>query len=193
MDEERTYDEQGTGEDEARVLPLSPAEAVAEGFPEHMSSVRDRLRKQRSEVQKRDTCDIDLPGYSGELVARYKMMGAQELEVIGKKIQRQMKTQADRLLYGSMDTLIAACEGFFLRIDGQDGDVLHPLTVENEPVKYDENLAKFLEFPATSAREVLRGVFADNEMAIVQHAAKHSRWMADPTSDPNSPLNFMEA
>jgi hypothetical protein len=75
--------------------------------------------------------------------------------------------------------------GFFLR---GDDDKLYPLVADGNPVKYDENLADFLEYKseAKSARAVVQGLFTNKDMALVQHQIRYTRWMADPSKDPNS-------
>jgi len=171
-------------EDEQVVEP-SAAEMVADGFPEVDASIRERLVRDRAKKKERQTCDIDLPGYSGELVVRYRLMDGAELEVIGKKVTRQSKSQAARLVNGSCDTLIAACEGFYLR---RDNDELDPLFLEDSIAKYDQRLARFLQFEAESAREVVLGVFGGNDMEVIQHQMKYAAWMSDTSRDPNDPV-----
>lgn len=172
-------------QEDEQVMQPSAAEQVADGFPEVDASIRDRLVRDRQKKKERQTCDIDLPGYGGELVARYRIMDTAELEVIGKKVTRQSKSQAARLTNGSCDTLIAACEGIYLR---NDNDELNPLELEDGIAKYDQRLARYLQFEAESAREVILGVFGGNDMEVIQHQVKYAAWLSDTSRDPNDPV-----
>lgn len=175
---------------ETEEQPQTAAEAFATPTADVPSSVRDRLRAQRQEVQRQKWCDITIPGYDGELVARYRLVDGEELEKVGSRLRHKSKNQADRLVNGSMDTLIMACEGFYVR--SQRDDQLYPIQDETgEIMRYDDRLAEFLNFPAESARDVVRGVFGNNEMAIVQHNAKFSAWLADTSRDPDEPINLL--
>lgn len=178
---DQEYEGQG---DEPQVMPPTPADVVVQGMPDVTLSIKDQLVKERQKTLGATTCYIDVTGYAGRLVACYRLMDGKELELIGKRVERQAQDQAEKLVWGSADILIAACEGFYLRADD---DTLHPLLVEGEHVKYDENLAEFLDYKeqVKSARDVVIGLFADNDMALVQHQVRYARWMADPSKDPN--------
>jgi hypothetical protein len=166
-------------------MPSTPADIVVQGMPEVTTSIKEQLVKERQRSLEATVCYIDVPGYGGRLVASYRMMDGKELEIIGKRVERQAQDQAEKLVWGSCDILIAACMGFFLR---GDDDKLYPLVADGNPVKYDENLADFLEYKseAKSARAVVQGLFTNKDMALVQHQIRYTRWMADPSKDPNS-------
>lgn len=164
-------------------MPPTPADVVVQGMPGVTLSIKDQLVEDRKKSLAATVCYIDVPGYSGRLVASYRMMDGKELEVIGKRVERQASDQAEKLVWGSADILIAACAGFYLR---GDDDKLYPLLADDNPVKYDENLASFLEYQAGTAREIVVGLFTNNDMALVQHQVRYTRWMADPSKDPNA-------
>jgi hypothetical protein len=53
------------------------------------------------------------------------------------------------------------------------------------PVMFDQRLAEILgmEGQVTSARQVVRKLFGNNDMAIVAHAEKLNRWLANTRAD----------
>jgi hypothetical protein len=174
----------GDGEDEETIAEGDLPGVYSSPLPEPPESVMQRLREKRKSISERNEIDIDIPGYDGELVARYRLMEGHEFELIGKKVRRQFKSTADRLTYGSADTLIAACVNILIR--GAD-DRLYPLGdligLPGEPIRYDDRLAEFLKFEANSARDVILGVFANNELALAQHQVKFARWTSDTSKD----------
>lgn len=151
-------------------------------------SIMDRLVSAREEAVSQKTVDIDLPAYKGMLVARYTLLSNETLAGIAKKAQRQFKKKDERsqlILALSQDVLIESCEGLYYRDDeGQ----LNAIRNGDEVVRYDQNAADFLKFEATSARDVVYQVFAENDISIVDHQIRLSRWMRDTGADVDGEL-----
>jgi hypothetical protein len=162
-----------------------PLEA-ATGQPE---SLMDRLRGKLAQAREETTVDLDIPGYDGELVARYRGLDpVKEGEKIARRVERQFKSEAQRGVYTLVDALVTACEGIFVRnVDGE----LEPLDPDGlGPCCYDERLAEFLGIDIShgantdgAARRCLLGVFAGNKVAIAVHGQRWQRWMATGVSD----------
>ena len=144
------------------------------------NNLQEQLRAQRQEALEDNTHDFPIPGYSNPiLLARYRIIEGKESSRIMDKVRRQTKKEYDRNLWMTMDTIIAACEGLYIRDpDADEDEEPRPLDPDgNGTARYDERLAAFLGFEAHSAREALLGVFANNETALMMHGARLSRWM----------------
>jgi hypothetical protein len=138
---------------------------------------------------------IPLVGFEkAGLRVKYRMPeSGKELDGIARKVIREHKDTFSRNLYTAIDTMIILCEGLFvlpvadLELDGQPEEP-QPLDPDNsgEPARYDEKLAEIMGFSDTStAREVVRKLFGGNDMAIIAHAEKLSRWLANTKADLN--------
>lgn len=143
----------------------------------------ERLRRKRAEAASHTTVDLAVPGYKGDIVARYRLI---DLLVEGKEIQdrmqRQFEKDDDRMHFGMIDTLIAACTGLYFRND--DGQ-LEPIDPDGDgPALYDHRLAAAFGYEAESARDSLVKLFNGNNLAIRAHALRLSEWFADPSRPP---------
>ena len=144
-------------------------------------SIRDALVAKREHNAAHRTTDIDIPGYDGKLFCRYNLLDSKRLNSIGDRVMKTMRENDERALAGALDTLIAACQEFYVRYEGKE----HPLrdvVGQEEPVRYDSALADFLKFrdelPETpTARSVVLALFLSNEIAIASHNHQLSRWM----------------
>ena len=144
-------------------------------------SPRDILLARRSEAAAATTIDLDIPGYKGALVARYRLLDATiEGRQIAERLEKNYADPVDRNYYGALDTLIAACTGFYYR--DQEGS----LTLIDDdgmgPMGYDKRLADFLEFPSDSARHPVEQVFNNRSVALLAHVRDLNAWMEHPTS-----------
>lgn len=131
---------------------------------------QDLLAKIQAERQKRlenDHLDVDVPSWSGRLVARY--------EVLTDEDELLQAVQASSSIEQFIDFLLKACSGLYLRDDAGE---LEPLEDEHGVVGYDRIAAK-LELDAESARAALRNLFGENVVAISTHAMRVFGWMQD--------------
>lgn len=144
-------------------------------------SVMEALRAQHQESLRDNTTDLDIPTMNGMLVARYHLMTSKEVEIISAKTMREFRdSRADVALFTNIDGLIKSCEELFYRNpDGETTPLAQFFGPDAPPVTYDERLAEFLELSATGAREVVMNVFANNEMAILDHGRRLQRWMVN--------------
>lgn len=158
----------------------APDEAPAAG-----GDLRSRLRAARAKSLDEHRLALPVPGYPAdlELVVQFHPLGdGRELEEIGKKA---MKEQEGRELAAVIDTIIAACEGIYLRED--DGSlvglhVLYELGDQDRPVRFsDPRLAEALEFDAPTTRDAVRAVFRENDAAILSVGEQLGRWLPDVT------------
>jgi hypothetical protein len=156
-------------EEMASVLGDATEDQTAIGFDQ---SPFERLRRKRRQIAEVKDLDMDIPGYGGELVCKYKLLNWDHIRRIGSKHQNSRDPQ--RLLLAQMDLLIEACVGFYYR----KGDELKPLHPD-KPVRYDLSLAEILDIELDeqpSARKVCLGVFV-NDLALVDHHQDLLTWM----------------
>jgi hypothetical protein len=161
------------------------AEFAANGDnPDNAISVLEQLREQREELKTGEhRLDLDIPGYNGMLVARYKPLRWSIIEALTKKVRKD-KSGVSKNVLASTDTLIEACEEIFLRVNGELTSIP---TGAGLPVKFDTRLAEALSFEAATVREVVAGVFP-NEMGVIEHNVMYSRWLRDVTKEVDEDL-----
>jgi hypothetical protein len=144
-------------------------------------SLLDNLRKARKEIGTDKYLDLEIPGYNGELVARYHRLDWDVLRAIARKAEKSKNPRKE--LNAQCDVLIAACEQILIRHQG----VLKPLNVAfpelgEEPVRYDNRLTKALDFEAPNARGAVFGTFS-NDLAVTYQHNELSSWMGESSQD----------
>lgn len=137
---------------------------------QEMQSVLGGLRERRVEMQKERRKIMEIPGFDGDLYVEYRALAWEEVQEISERTRKALIK--DRMLVGSMDTLITACTQVLIKVN----DKLKPLSETDEPIRYDEELATALGFTANSAREALQGTF-NNDLAIVSQTVELTQWM----------------
>lgn len=153
-------------------------------------SILDVLRARRAETAAHETVDLAVPGYKGDLVARYHLIGdARDLDKIGQNVRKGFRTDIDRIVNTSIDLLIEACNGLYGK--SPDSGELVSLADTGDPVCYDARCAEMFGIdinPQSPARSILRGMFFGNENAIIEHAQLLQRWMADTSVEVDETL-----
>lgn len=145
----------------------------------------EHLRRRRQQIANIKYLDLDIPGYGGELVARYKLLNWDHVRRIAKKHENSREKR--KLLYAQVDLLIEACDGFYRRVDG--GEELAPLDPERT-IRYDKALAEgmgFSEEESESARKVCLALFV-NDLALVDHHGDLLNWMRGSQEDVDAEL-----
>lgn len=154
-----------------------------EGVPEERADLAQRLRNKRKAISDETEFFLEIQGYDGELVARYVKVDWDDFAKIGRAAEKSKNPR--KVLLAQCDTLIKACGGIFFQ-EGGDAKKRVPLAqvakevVEGlegfEEIKYDQNLAAYLGFESSSARQTLLGTF-NNELAIGPHHNEVVEWM----------------
>lgn len=146
-------------------------------------SVSDRLRKARKTVAEQHFFDIDVPGYNGELFCKYRLLDSRDLKSISDHITSTIRDRDEQILAAGCDTLIRACDEFWVRDKGREIPVRELLDEPRElPVRYDMQLAEYLGYaeflpdPPTF-RAVVLGLFGNNEIALASHNNDLARWI----------------
>jgi hypothetical protein len=156
-------------------------------------SLLDVLQQRRKEQQEHTEVYISISGYDKPpiiLAACYRLLEGKEIDEIGRKVTSGTKDRWQRQVFAAIDTFIAACTGFYY--DDEPDKTLSeeerwkPLTLNGVHVNgYTTELARALQFEASTAREVAFGLFAGNDVAIMQHNVRLSLWMGDTSRDVN--------
>lgn len=174
-----TYSE---NDSEAPEVPVAVTDLATAGEETTGSeSLFEQLREKRAEAQAGKETLIPIPGYDREppiLMAKYRVLDGDVINKIARKVNQETRDQWDRQMLAAMDGMIAACVGMY--VDLQDGNEPQQMTKNGLPIMgYTAELAEALEFAASSAREVVRGVFVSNDVAIMQHNIRLSMWMGN--------------
>lgn len=156
------------------------------------SSMMSELRAQYEELLAAKEIDIDIPGYGGKLSAKYKLLNVQtDLKNIRNRVNRQFKNDVQQALFGSIDTMIAACIGIYYRPPGSE-ELLSiapgvPDSDDPDPVTYsDPRIVSFFGWDKTAindSRDVVMMLFGKREPMIIDHGMMLARWMS--TADTN--------
>jgi hypothetical protein len=153
------------------------------------NSIMEGLRKKHQSLKSKKTLDLPIPGYDGALVAKYRLIGLKELEVIGNKVQREFKGLGERQKYASIDAIILACEGLYYNRDGKLVGLSESISDDEPPIKYDPRLVEFLNLDIETgfdddigpARRTVLALFGGDEhdIAILDHSNSIGRWSSD--------------
>jgi hypothetical protein len=150
----------------------------------------DQLRKQHQDIRDgHATTKLQVPGYSGKLVAEYRVLDIRnELDKITVKVRQQYSKMGEIALFTTLDVLVVACVGLYYN----NGEKLRPISESigpNEPpICYDDRLAEFLaldlsEAEGSFARETVYQAFGKNEQAIIDHGRLLNAWMSDTSRE----------
>ena len=136
-----------------------------EGFSEFAA-----LRAAHKEGTEEKETIIEIPGYRGLLWCQYRVLTLDE--ITAKSRRRPTNMDSSFINDTAMRTLINSCVEFLFVRDGEK------IPFDDEiPVRYDTQLADILEFEATTAKEVVMGVFKGNGMAMIAHSGEVMEWI----------------
>lgn len=158
---------------------MSDETAIAEpqGGVRRPDNMRDQLRRKREEIGSQETIDLDVPGYDGMLVARYRSLPYDEIKAIADSAEAGSNPRKE--LVANADFLIRACEQVLIR----DEAGLRPISADfpeigEEPCGFDVRLAQALALEGVdSARQVILKVF-NNDLGLVSQYIDVSAWMS---------------
>lgn len=145
-------------------------------------SPMEALRVKRDETAARTEVLIPLPGYEeAGLKAKYRLIDRKEVADINKRVRAQTKDQGEYMFRVILDTIIAACEGFYLAPDGVPDEEAEPLVSEEGEVVTDYMaFASHLKRESfTNHRQAVVYVFGGNDFTAGQHGLLLNRWLSN--------------
>src|SRR3954463_14655534 len=91
------------------------AVAHARSLADELSALREGIKRERKPRK------FPLPVYGDKLIAMYKVIDIDEIEEIGEKALQANRADedVDMGLFAMCATLIAACVGFYTKVDGK--------------------------------------------------------------------------
>ena len=151
------------------------------------ASIVDLLQQDMREIAETKEVYIPIKGYerSGIQVCYHLPVGGKEIADIGRKVEREFKDAYSRNLNIAIDTMIHLCSGVYCQPPGVPEPVMLDPDDTGNPVGFDIQLAQLMgiEGEVQSARQVVRRLFGNNDMAILAHAEKLQRWLANTKAD----------
>jgi hypothetical protein len=175
--------------------PAEPDEATpVRGFengdaPAQFSdaSIVDLLQEDMRELAETKEAYIPVKGYErvGLQVCYHLPDRGKELDEIARKVQREVKDNYNRNITIAIDTMIHLCSGLYVQPAGVTERVMLDLDHTGEPVMFDERLAEMMGIAGevSTARQVVRKLFGNNDMMIISHAEKLNRWLQNTKAD----------
>lgn len=143
-------------------------EERSETRSESPASLLAAVRERAAELEEGVLCDIPIPGYSGQLVARFERVSGNEVARLQRAAQQAKRRQDDNALFGLMaDLLIRSVYEVCLKGE-QD---YYPVDPDDPyPMKLDVRLAAALGRTVPDgmkARDALRAVIGKNADAPI--------------------------
>jgi hypothetical protein len=151
-----------------------------------MPSVADLIKQDYEELATTREVLIPIKGYERSRISvKYHLPDrGKELDDIGRKVAREFKDPYSRNLYTGVDTMINLCAGLYCQPDGLDEPAELDPDNTGSPVMFDERLAILMGMEnVTTARQVVRRLFGNNDMAVLNHAERLNRWLLDTKAD----------
>jgi hypothetical protein len=170
---------------------LAPGDEPTQGDPQGngdsgaRATLLNQLRGKREELKGDHYLDLDIPGYDGMLVGRFRPFPIEKSERKMREFQKLMGKQP-MLLKAACDTLIDACEQIMVRKEAG----AEPVPIDPDvdpPIAFDSRAADLFGFQANTARQVVIGLFP-TEQSIVAINVEVSRWMQTLTRDTDEEL-----
>jgi hypothetical protein len=159
-----------------RIVPAGTTEdepvSVREESP---NSLIARLRERTARQQEGRTLDVDVPGFGGELLLRFKPLDLTTLDhIFGNQSPKSSGINE------TIEALTRSCVGVLAR----DGDELVQLSDAEGPVLLEDRLAVLLDMPhpagPLTGREVVLALFGGNAFALGAFVDRVVTWMGDP-------------
>jgi hypothetical protein len=177
------------GSDQVTPVPGFEQESANGDAPSPFSeaSIADLLQADMAELAATKEVFIPIKGYerSGIQACYHLPAKGKELNDIGRKVEREFKDNYSRNLAIAIDTMIHLCSGIYCQPEGVPEPVMLDPDNTGAPVGFDQDLAKLMgiEGETQSARQVVRRLFNNNDLAIISHAEKLQRWLQNTKAD----------
>lgn len=158
--------------------PEAVSAPVADGL-NVLPSVLSGLRASRAKIgANAKPVDIQVPGYEGQLIARFRWVPAPELTATSKSIAA-IKNPTQQQLAAAADALVACNDEILVKVDGK----LESLQHQGESVSFNNGSGLLVALglpPVTNARDCVFAVFG-NDYALADVALRLMTWLEDTT------------
>lgn len=169
--------------DENTIGIETDTDELADALTTKRASVLDGLRefaaKKQEEKRQPRFRDVNLPGWEGRVVLRFRILRMKEIER-QSKILRSDKSRQPQALLAALDTVRLSCAGVAVRDDAEAEPI--PLD-EMNPVKFEDRLTDALGWPRQrTARDIIKALFP-SEQSVIALGMELNRWMTNPEHD----------
>jgi hypothetical protein len=172
---------------EAEPTPVQGFENGGAPTPFSEASIVDLLQQDMQEIAATKEVFIPIKGYerSGIQVCYHLPERGKELSDLARKVEREVKDNYSRNMTIAIDTMIHLCSGIYCQPENTPEPVILDPEDTGLPVGFDAELAKLMGMgdEVQSARQVVRRLFGNNDMAILAHAERLQRWLANTKAD----------
>jgi len=155
------------------------ANLEAEVAVEPNSSVLDAIKARRKELAGSKTLTLQVPGYGGHLLIKYKAVSEKELRPITQKVEKSLNSNKESsYLDLAADLLIKACDDVLVRetVDAEP----EPINQQGATTFSTGTLNDYLGLEAKTAREEVFQLFSPDgsqPLAATQHAQAITSWL----------------
>lgn len=145
----------------------------------------ESLRAKRDEIASRTDVLIPLGSAYTEMgvCVKYRLLDRAETDEIAKNVRKQTKERNEFMYRVLVDTMLRACEGFYLKPNGlvadEDAEPLKDPRGEEHIKTYNQFAKEMRGEPFQSARAAVSYIFGDNEFAVGQHGLLLQRWFSN--------------
>lgn len=143
------------------------------------SSVLDAIKARRRELAGSKNLTLQVPGYGGHLLIKYKAVSEQELRPITQKVEKSLNSNKESsYLDLAADLLIKACDDVLVR-ETLDADA-EPIDKQAATTFSTGTLNDYLGLDAKTAREEVFQLFSPDgsqPLAATQHAQAITSWL----------------
>lgn len=152
----------------------------------------DVFKEELRELSETQEVYVPVKGYekTGLQIKYHMPEHGKELGLIAQRVMRETKDVFTRNLYIAMDTMSHLCDGLYVQPEGVEEPVMLDPQELGEPMQFDERLAEMMgaNGEVSSSRQVIRKLFGGNDLAVVNHAERLQRWLANTKADLDAEL-----
>lgn len=180
-------------EDETQIFDTGDSPVPEDdGHPAGQKSILDLLKADYKDVAETKEVYIPVAGWERTgLSVRYRLpTSGVELDAIARKVNQQYNRndRYNRGFFTAVDTMIMLCDGLYIKHPDDPSQWVELDPNENgAPLDFGdgEELSSIFGWNGnvSSARDVVKRMFGNNEMSILDHCGKLQRWMVDTKTD----------
>jgi hypothetical protein len=172
----------------APVLPLE-----TEGSPFSDFSLIDTFKSELDELVSAESVNIPVKGYerTGLQIKYHMPENGRELDNLSRTVSKQYTGAYDKNLAIAIATMVHLCDGLYVQPDNIPEPVMLDPEETGYPCQFDNRLADIMGMEngePRGQRQIVRRLFGNNDLAILSHAERLSRWLQNTKADVQSEL-----